>query len=273
MRWRDAFFESIQWLRHQWQGRIRHGVHSPFVFDLQTGILKDAAMVPLPEIERLRRDLLADNSKFDRLDFGAGSRSSSATSTRVNDFARKSLQSEHAARVLRGLADGIQARRVLELGTAFGITTAYLAYERPQRYVCTIEGDPLVAKKANEVWNNLGIASIESLVANFDDAIVDVIKGQPLFDLILVDGNHTYEATCRYWQSLKTHISAGGCIVFDDIYWSREMNDAWQFIQNDRDVSLTLDYFHWGVVFTFPRPQKEHYRLKLPTMAPRTRYY
>jgi hypothetical protein len=35
--------------------------------------------------------------------------------------------------------------------------------------------------------------------------------------------------------------------VFDDIYWSEEMTEAWQIIQNDPDVNFSIDLYMMGI--------------------------
>jgi len=37
--------------------------------------------------------------------------------------------------------------------------------------------------------------------------------------------------------------------VFDDIYWSAEMIEAWQEIKHNKKVTLTIDTFYMGLVF------------------------
>ena len=37
--------------------------------------------------------------------------------------------------------------------------------------------------------------------------------------------------------------------IFDDIHWSKEMDQAWNEIKNSPDVTLTIDLFFIGIVF------------------------
>ncbi|MEJ7676870.1 MAG: hypothetical protein WKG06_03130 [Segetibacter sp.] len=43
--------------------------------------------------------------------------------------------------------------------------------------------------------------------------------------------------------------------IFDDIHWSKEMEEAWKYIQQHSAVTLTIDLFFIGIVF-FRREQK-----------------
>jgi len=52
------------------------------------------------------------------------------------------------------------------------------------------------------------------------------------------------------------------CIIFDDIYWSEGMQQAWTEICARPEVTLSLDLFHMGVVFFNPGLTKEHYYIR-----------
>jgi predicted O-methyltransferase YrrM len=268
---RDLAAQVKHFVRHWRKARVRHGVHSPFVFALQDGALKESAMRPMPQLEAIRENILADQQLWQRTDLGAGSRLHHSKNLRVGTFAKNSLQSEHACRVLRGLADGIGAQRILELGTALGVTTAYLAADRPQRAIDTVEGDPFLADYAQRIWQQLQLSNIQCHCNSFQDQL-ETWGSDRRWDLIFVDGDHSYASTMRFWHQLKSQLHGGGCLVFDDIYWSRDMTLAWQEIAQQPEAYLCLDYFKWGVVFLDPRPQKEYYFLKWPTPRPRTKY-
>ena len=82
-------------------------------------------------------------------------------------------------------------------------------------------------------------------------------------ELVYVDGNHTEEATLRYFVVLLQHKN-NTCIVFDDIYWSKGMMRAWKKICADARIELSLDFYWFGVIFLNGRMRKEHFDLYLP---------
>jgi hypothetical protein len=45
-------------------------------------------------------------------------------------------------------------------------------------------------------------------------------------------------------------------LIFDDIHWSREMEQAWGEIKADPAVTLSIDLFFIGLIF-FRKEQKE----------------
>jgi hypothetical protein len=61
------------------------------------------------------------------------------------------------------------------------------------------------------------------------------------FDCAYIDGQHEREATLHYAKRVCGLLRDGGCLIFDDIRWSRGMNDAWREISHDPHYSVTVD--------------------------------
>jgi len=47
--------------------------------------------------------------------------------------------------------------------------------------------------------------------------------------------------------------------IFDDIHWSKDMEEAWEMIKNHSKVTVTIDTFQWGIVFFRKEQVKEHF--------------
>ena len=45
------------------------------------------------------------------------------------------------------------------------------------------------------------------------------------------------------------HIHEGTVFIFDDIHWSKEMEEAWNEIKQDSRVTISIDLFKIGIVF------------------------
>ena len=55
--------------------------------------------------------------------------------------------------------------------------------------------------------------------------------------------------TLRYFESCLQKITSPAILIFDDIHWSPEMEDAWREIKSHPSVMLTIDLFFMGLVF------------------------
>ncbi|HXB92614.1 MAG TPA: class I SAM-dependent methyltransferase, partial [Puia sp.] len=135
--------------------------------------------------------------------------------------------------------------------TSLGLSTAYLAGGAPEARVWTVEGAASVADVARKNFEGLGLKNIQSLIGGFDEVLATqgVLDEMGPIDMAFIDGNHRYEPTLRYFETLVARMSPASVLIFDDIHWSEEMEEAWAAIQNDPRVLLAVDLFFIGLVF------------------------
>lgn len=227
-----------------------HGVHSPFVYRFITEILQDDRSFYLFEpIEQLRKKLLRDHSAIFIEDFGAGSRVYNTRQKQVSAIAGSSLKSKKIAQLLFRMVNDTAPSTVLELGTSFGITTAYLAAANSKASVITMEGSPAVAEMARKHFLDLGLQHIRQVTGNIDDTLDKTLESVDAVDFAFLDGNHRYEPTMRYFNKILEKSHENTVIVLDDIHWSEEMEAAWEKVKKHPSVTLTIDLFFIGIVF------------------------
>lgn len=153
-----------------------------------------------------------------------------------------------AARALHAFAREFQPRRVLELGTNLGISTAYLAAAlRPGGRVVTLEGSPYRVRVAREVHAQLGLRGIEYRVGLFADTLDDALAALGAVELVFIDGHHQYAPTLAYFEAIWKHAAPGAVFLFDDIRWSRGMRRAWARLRRDPRFAVTADLGILGV--------------------------
>ena len=51
--------------------------------------------------------------------------------------------------------------------------------------------------------------------------------------------------------------------IFDDIYWSKGMTEAWETIKKHPQVTVTIDTFFWGFVSFRKEQAKEHFTIRI----------
>ena len=83
------------------------------------------------------------------------------------------------------------------------------------------------------------------------------------FDLLYIDGNHQKEATLSYFEKLLTTVHNDSVMIFDDIHWSKGMEEAWEEIKAHPKVRVTVDTFQWGLVFFRREQEKEHFVIRI----------
>lgn len=242
-----------------------HGIHSPFVFDLVVKVLNDKTKYDAyNEVELQRSFLLGNDTVITVEDFGAGSTKGLTKQRVVQQIAATSLKPRKYAQLLYRLVNYFQPKQILELGTSLGITTAYLAKANPTATVTTMEGSVNIAGIAKQQFHVLQLNNINIVTGNFDETLQQVIdKIEQRFNFVFIDGNHRKEPTLRYFEQLLAKSDHDTVFVFDDIHWSKEMEEAWELIKQHSSVSLTIDLFFIGLVFLRKeQKEKEHFVIR-----------
>lgn len=241
----------------------QHGVHSPFVFDLLTGTIYNREnFYAYKELERMRTEMLLSDKKIQCLDFGAGSLVQKKGSKKLKQIVLSAAKSPKYAQLLFRLTDHFQPSVIIELGTSAGISTAYMASASSRAKLITIEGCPEIAEIAEQNFKKLGLSNIKQLIGNFDEILPEVLKDTEKLDLVFFDGNHRKEPTLNYFKQCLEKAVDKSIFIFDDIYWSAEMKEAWEEIKKDEKVTVTLDLFYFGIVFFRKEQAKEHFMIR-----------
>jgi predicted O-methyltransferase YrrM len=227
-----------------------HGIHSPFVFNFIKDVLNDKRKIEGAEkIEEMRRHLLHNNSSIEVIDLGAGSSEINTKKRSVKSIAASSLKKKKYAELLARIVKYCKAQSILELGTSLGITTSYLASTNPASTVYTLEGSKNIALIAQNNFDKIGLKNINLIQGNFDKTLPELFNRINKIDFAFVDGNHRRKPTLQYFDWLTDKINKQSVFIFDDIHWSKEMEDAWKEIQEHPFVTLTIDLFFVGLVF------------------------
>ena len=252
------------YLKYYFRAKTKHSIHSPFVFDFVTNVLeqKKVRTEQLYKIEKLRKELSSYNKEIKINDFGAGSELRNSNRKKISEIVRNSAKSRKYANLFYRIIDHYNSKNILELGTSAGLTSMYLSLPSCVNNVITIEGCPETAQLAEDNFNKVNLKNIEQIVGNFDDVLSDILKQYPNFDFIFFDGNHTEQATLRYFEQCLKYISNESIFIFDDINWSEGMKKAWNKIKENNSVSLTIDLFFIGIVFFRKELSKENFEIR-----------
>jgi len=227
-----------------------HGIHSPFAFEFIKNVLNDNRhFYAYQKIEKQRQILLKNESLIEIEDFGAGSAILKKKQRSVAEIVKSASKSEKFGKLLFRIANYYQPRTMIELGTSVGLSAAYLASAAPNGKLITIEGSPAIAKIAKNDFTLLGLSNVQLNIGNFDDLLPDILNRNTTIDLAFIDGNHRMDPTLNYFNIISQHIADFSILIFDDIHWSKKMEEAWSEIKNTDRMVLTIDLFYMGIVF------------------------
>lgn len=226
-----------------------HGTHSPFVYEFIKKVMNDFSNdEAYQKVETLRKRLLENKSVLSIEDFGAGSSVAKSNERTIASIAKYAAKPKKWGQLLFRIARYYQPSNIIELGTSLGISTAYMALGNPSATVTTFEGAKAIAAIAKENFKQLGIGNIHLIEGNFDETLPNYLLATTKIDLAFIDGNHRKAPTLRYFELLLKNVSNDTLLIFDDIHWSKDMEDAWQIISTHPRVTASIDLFQIGIV-------------------------
>ena len=246
------FFRALAFIKYFLFSRHRkgHGIHSPFVYDLVPRIFRNKTDPGIVlTIETIRKQLIANRGSIHVNDLGSGSERMKTSLRRVSDIAKYSPVSRKYGNLLASLAIEFGRPVILELGTSFGISTMYMAMSCTDTLVFTIEGCRSTSEIASANFNAAGISNIKLINKPFDEVLPVIGNEIPEPGLVFIDGNHRKEPLVRYCREIAGFSGSNSVIVIDDIHSSREMEEAWDELQQMERVTLTIDIYRMGFLF------------------------
>lgn len=247
-------FQIRSYLNYWLDAVNQHSLHSPFLFDFYTGIVKGTSP-DFSAIEALREKLLKDERSIVVEDLG--SKGPVNEVRRISSIAKTSLSEPRFSAMFHRIIERYDHKTIIELGTSLGINTLYLAQKKNAR-VFTFEGAREIASVASITFDFGGTKNVQLLQGNIDATLPNFLLTIRKADFVLMDANHTYEATMRYFNLIlpKTHEKT--VVVIDDIHSSPGMEKAWKEIIGNKLVHSSADLFRCGVLFFDPSLNKQH---------------
>jgi len=250
------FTRRIFW--HLNQNKLPLELHQPINF-LATKQLDPEAFEVSKKIEGIRRELSASREvvlepevfyskmtrKLSHLEIKAGADTTRLKHTNMKQLVRASKNRRWGI-FLFMLARSSQAKRILELGACAGISGCYLGSSPYVQQIISIEGSK---PRAHIARRNLLRVTDKAEVINelIDDALDAILPRLKEIDLAFIDGHHQKEATIHYWKRIKPNLTKSALVVFDDIRWSLDMLEAWEYISNLPGFSYCVDLGSIGI--------------------------
>ena len=236
-------------------------MHSPFVYNFMLEVLeKKHTNHPI-----LNNKINKYYTNIYQVDFknnaGAGSISLSKKEVKISKFIKTVGLPKKYGNLLNNIVTHYNCTKTLELGTSLGISTSYLANNINNK-VFSIEANEDIYKITQKAYKDLGVKNVTLINAYFDNVLLDLCKQEELFSLVFIDGDHTKSATIQNYNTIKPYLNENSIVILDDIYWSKEMTEAWHEIREDIEVSISIDLFRIGILFfKKEKVKKEHFTL------------
>ena len=253
----------IKYIGYYITSKNEHSVHSPFVYNFVTNVIyKKSKVRTSKKIKRLKQQLFKLKDKINIVDFGAGSNINKSKERQVKDIAINSAKNEKFGKLLYRTSQHSKAQNIIELGTSLAISTCYLAKANPLGHIYSFEGCPETIKIAKKNLAYLDINNVSIIEGDFKLTLENKLKKIKTVDFVFIDGNHQEKATIQYFDLILKYSHNDTIFIFDDIYWSKGMENAWNHIKHHEKSTVTIDLFFVGIVFIKKELSKENFKIR-----------
>jgi len=250
------------YLKHVVKSIHLHGIHSPFVFNLQHACFYGATPAnDLTALKTYRKSLTQDTTVITIEDHGAGSKHFKNKERAINAILNINCTTLNRAALLTRICHYLNIKTALELGTSLGVGTHALSLNGAR--VTSIEASQSMY---HYTASNLKERSNINLVNGTFKAFLNgelAQKPQGPYDLIFIDGHHDGAATMRYFEQLLAFAHTNTVFILDDIYWSTAMTQTWKKVQQHKQVTASIDSFYWGFLFLRTAQSQQAFHIKL----------
>ncbi|NJN42718.1 MAG: class I SAM-dependent methyltransferase [Flammeovirgaceae bacterium] len=236
-----------------------HSLHSPFFFDFYKNVVRNTAgLGAFKPFEDLRLKLIENTTPITIEDLG--STPVNGTQPTIGTVASTSLSPQKFAALYNRILHYQSATKVLELGTSMGLTALYLS-QYPGSQIYTFEGNKTLANIALTHFEYFEKKNIHLIEGKIDSTLPEFLQRPGNFSFVLMDANHRYEPTIRYFKWLVKRLDEKSIVVIDDIYRSPEMEKAWNELRRHDLVYGSIDLYRCGILFFDTRINKQHFTL------------
>jgi predicted O-methyltransferase YrrM len=213
-------------------------------------------------LKNYRNSLLENNETIEVTDFGAGSKVFKSNTRAINQIASNAGISKKRAELLFRIINYFKPSTTLEIGTSLGLATSALSTGNKKAEITTLEGCAQTSSVAKNQFETFNLNNINLVTTEFSNYLKNSQLSIINYQLIYFDGNHSKAATLEYFELLLPTITNESVWIFDDIHWSKDMEEAWESIQKHPKVTVTIDTFQWGIVFFRQEQPKEHFVIR-----------
>jgi len=254
------------YLKFLFKSKSRYRIHSPFVYDFLTKVVRDKKFDgEYQKVKDLRAELRRNNQIINIEDFGAGTRDKSAMRIQrsIAEIARRTSVKDKFAKMLFRSIRFFQPKTILEFGTSLGISSALFALAAPKAKIYTMEGSAEILHAAEKNFKKLKLSNIQTIKGNFDDILPEKLEELKKLDFVFFDGNHQREPTIAYFEKCLPYKHNDSIFIFDDIHWSSGMQEAWEYIKAHPETIVSIDLFFMGIVFFKKELSRQEFMYKL----------
>ncbi|WP_026708164.1 hypothetical protein [Flavobacterium frigidarium] len=224
-------FPTLSYLQFLWHSKNEHAVHSPFVFSLLTKCFYDRK--PKPAYSFLNASL-GENEKL-----------------RFN-----SLLSQKNGQFLYRLHSYFESKQTLVSEATDTLAILALATSSATNKIKVIAATPSATLQEIVAAES----ELDFTATSLEEAIP--ASGNELFDFIYFDNYSDSKKLLEDYITAQPSITNDSVWVFNNLHQNKDKKETWEAIKQRAEVSVTVDTYHFQLVFFRREQPKEHFIIR-----------
>lgn len=247
------WFAARRFLSYHWRAKGNLRLHSPKAFELHQVLQSRKGKFKNNWYRDYRKHWLQMEESMDFVDSYSKENGTEWVAKKISNQCLQSSLSRSYCNILGAVTKWRNPQGVLEVGTGFGFSSmAILQQLEPSAGLLSIDLNAALQQQLAEAVPPPFRDQLELTAGAFDERLPELVQAGRKFDLFYIDGHHEREATLAYFDLCLQMAAEDAVFVFDDINWSAGMRKAWERIEADERVRISIDLFRFGIAMNDP---------------------
>lgn len=258
MQFKDIQFRIVSYLKYWYKAQNNLYLHTPFLFNFYNQLQKSIPSEIDIKIRNYRNYLNENQEEINLIELG--SRRHGNKKYKISDRYKRTSINKKNGQILFNTATFFNGN-VLEIGTSLGVSCLYFGQALNDKIITTIDINSIdsIINPYRDLFKN-----IEFKIGNFDDLIPLFCKENIQLKIVFLDGNHTFEATIKYFNLIEKLLEKESVVIIDDIRYNSEMYNAWKFICEKHNYNYAIDLGSFGMIINANnKAPKQYFYIKI----------
>jgi predicted O-methyltransferase YrrM len=132
----------------------------------------------------------------------------------------KTMLKKEVALHLFDLVTPMEVKRIVDVGTGFGMSSKFFSDLKPQATIYTVDGFGLYGD--GRIYKEYSPAEVKKIIFSHPHNVIQILGDSQKvpwelpIDVLFIDADHTYEGCKADYDNYSPFLVQGGLLIFDD---------------------------------------------------------